>query len=223
MTFYAKLQQETMPDRDCVWQAPIIQRSLAGAVELDEYVAFLQQAYHHVKHTVPLLMACGSRLTTRQEWLREAVTEYIAEESGHQEWVLNDIAACGYDKEAARNSQPNMATELMVSYAYDSIQRVSPLTLFGMVHVLEGSSIAMADQAAGSMAKALGLQQSAFTYLTSHGALDVEHVEFFKRLMNRITDPTEQALIVHSARVFYHLYGNVFRELNTRHGLAKAA
>ena len=37
-------------------------RGTRGDVSLDTYVAFLTEAYHHVRHTVPLLMACGSRL-----------------------------------------------------------------------------------------------------------------------------------------------------------------
>ena len=44
---------------------------------------------------MPLLMACGARLPARLEWLRGAVAEYIEEEYGHEQWILNDIAACG--------------------------------------------------------------------------------------------------------------------------------
>ena len=36
---------------------------------------------------------------------------------------------------------PNVATELMVAYAYDTIQRINPMAFFGMVYVLEGTSI----------------------------------------------------------------------------------
>ena len=70
---------------------------------------------------------------------------------GHQEWILNDIAACGYDRERARNSRPNPSTELMVAYAYDTVQRVNPLGFFGMVQVLEGTSIRIADAAADAI------------------------------------------------------------------------
>ena len=55
------------------------------------------------------------------------MAEYIEEEIGHQEWILNDIECCGFDKEAARKSTPNVATELMVAYAYDMVNRVNPL------------------------------------------------------------------------------------------------
>ncbi|MCL0318012.1 iron-containing redox enzyme family protein, partial [Escherichia coli] len=116
-----------------------------------DYLAFLQQAYHHVRHTVPLLMACGSRLPARLEWLRTAIGEYIEEEMGHQEWVLDDIAGAGGDRSAAAASEPALATELLVSYAYDTIQRGNPVGFFGMVLVLEGTSVALATQAANAL------------------------------------------------------------------------
>ncbi len=216
MSFFDTLQQQTAPQRQALWQnTAIIQRAINGALTREEYVAYLIQAYHHVKHTTPLLMAVGARLNERQEWLREAVAEYIEEELGHQEWILNDIAACGFDKEQVRNSQPNFSTEMMVAYAYDMVNRVHPLGFFGSVQVLEGTSIQLADNVADKIQTALDLPNTAFTYLRSHGALDVEHIKFFENLMNRITDQNEQAIIVHSAQRFYQLYRNIFCELET--------
>ncbi|ATC97027.1 TenA family transcriptional regulator [Pseudoalteromonas tunicata] len=219
MSFYQTLVQKTQQSQQYLLQAPIIQRCFAGQFSIDDYVAFLQQAYHHVKHTTPLLMAVGSRLPESKEWLRNEVAEYIEEELGHQEWVLNDIAACGYDKEQARKSTPLFATELMVSYAYDCVSRINPLCFFGMVHVLEGTSIALADNAAAQVQNRLQLPNKAFSYLRSHGALDQDHVKFFISLMDKITDPSEQQLIIKSANAFYHLYGDMFRSLDPLHGL----
>jgi len=213
MNFFDQLQTETEQQRVELFSAPIITRTLQGDVTTDDYIAFLSQAYHHVKHTVPLLMATGSRLPEELEWLRVGVGEYIEEETGHQEWVLNDVAACGADKEQVRRSKPNLATELMVSYAYDTVHRINPLGFFGMVHVLEGTSISLADSAADNIRSALSLPKDAFSYLYSHGSLDQDHVEFFKGLMNRIDRPEDQAQIVDSAKVFYKLYGDIFRSL----------
>lgn len=223
MSFFQRLQSETASQREQFFSAPIIQQCLSGQVTLEDYVAFLTEAYHHVKHTTPLLMAVGSRIPADKEWLREAVAEYIEEELGHQEWILNDIEACGYDKEKIRHSQPSIATELMVSYAYDLVQRVNPMGFFGMVHVLEGSSVTTADKAADFIQQALGLPDKAFTYLRSHGALDQEHVKFFEELMNRLDDPHDQQCIIHSAGVFYQLYGNIFRSLTSQQSLNQAA
>ena len=165
-------------------------------------------------YTVPLLMNVGGRLPESKEWLRSAVAEYIEEELGHQEWILNDIAACGFSRAAAQASQPSAATEFMVSYAYDTVQRINPLGFFGMVHVLEGTSIRVADRAADAIQASLDLPDAAFSYLRSHGALDQDHVKFFEDLMDRIEAQDEQQLIVHCANRFYHLYGNIFRTID---------
>ena len=130
MSFYQTLLQATEQDRQYLLGAPIIARCFHGDISRDDYVAFLTQAYHHVKHTVPLLMSVGALLPESKEWLREAVAEYIEEELGHQEWILNDIKRSGYDKEVARHSTPSFATEMMVSYAYDMVRRINPVGFF---------------------------------------------------------------------------------------------
>lgn len=213
MNFYNQLQAASETERQAFLDIPVIQQTLNGVVSLDSYLAFLVQAYHHVKHTVPLLMACGGRLPEQLNWLRTAVAEYIAEEIGHEEWILNDINASGGNADAVRNSKPEMATELMVAYAYDTIQRNNPVGFFGMVFVLEGTSIALATRAAEVTRTALGLPRKAFSYLESHGSLDQQHMQFFEKLMNRITAAGDQQAVIHAARVFYHLYGNIFRSL----------
>lgn len=213
MAFFDQLCNATAAEQQYLLSAPAITDTFAGKISLTRYTAFLTQAYHHVKHTVPLLMAAGARLTDRDEWLRKAIVEYIDEEYGHHEWILNDLKACGADAEAIRYSQPHFTTELMVSYVYDQINRVHPASFFGMVHVLEGTSVAMATQAAGEIKSALGLPPKAFSYLTSHGSLDQEHVAFFEELMNQLSDETAQQAVIHTCKAVYKLYGDMFRAL----------
>ncbi|RYY75472.1 MAG: biliverdin-producing heme oxygenase [Gammaproteobacteria bacterium] len=214
MTFFERLQTETEQERNYLLNAPIILRCIGkGEFSLVEYIAFLTQAYHHVKHTVPLLMAVGSRLPSEKENYREAIAEYIEEELGHQEWILNDLSACGVDKELVRLSRPNSATELMVAYAYDTVMRNNPMAFFGMVFVLEGTSINLASAAADIIQAHLGLPGKAFSYLRSHGSLDQEHMVFFEKLMNSLTEQKDRDDIVHAAKMFYHLYGNIFRSI----------
>ncbi|WP_332875870.1 TenA family transcriptional regulator [Massilia sp. S19_KUP03_FR1] len=223
MTFFKQLQHATEAERQDLFAIPIIQDALQGQVVTAQYIAFLTQAYHHVKHTVPLLMGCGSRLDSRHEWLREAVAEYIGEEVGHQEWILSDIAACGGDPALVRDGQAHASTELMVAYAYHQVDRANPVGFFGMVHVLEGTSTALATHAADTMRSALALPPAAFSYLSSHGSLDLEHVAFFERLVNRLDDVRDQQSVIHVARTMYGLYGNVFRSLPQGEQLFRAA
>ena len=212
-SFYDRLLAATEGTRQEFLAIPAIVRGMQGAISRESYVAFLTQAYHHVKHTVPLLMACGSALPERLEWLRAAVGEYIEEEMGHQEWILNDIAASGGDAEAVRRGTPHVSTEVMVAYAYDTIRRNNPLGFFGMVFVLEGTSIRLATDAAQVIQGALGLPDKAFSYLRSHGSPDIKHMAQFSGLMNRLDDEADQGAVVHCANVFYRLYGDVFRSL----------
>jgi pyrroloquinoline quinone (PQQ) biosynthesis protein C len=214
MTFHEQLARVTAADRNFLLGAPVIQRCLAGDVTLDQYVAFLTQAYHHVRHTVPLMMAVGARLPERHHWLQEAVLHYLDEEAGHDEWILNDIEHAGGDRAAAAASQPAVATEAMIAYAYDTVMRRNPVGFFGMVHVLEGTSVALALQAADRIQQALGLPTRAFTYLRSHGELDKEHVNHLAGILERFGDPEDRDAVVRCARGIFWLYGQVFRGLD---------
>ena len=214
MPFYEQLVAASESARREFLAIPILQRALQGEVDNKAYVAFLGQAYHHVKHTVPLLMACGAHLPDHLNWLRRAIGKYIDEEMGHEEWILDDIAACGGDAAAARAAPPSPATELMVAYAYDLIQRRNPVGFFGMVFVLEGTSVQLASRAAEAIKAHLDLPSSAFRYLNSHGALDQGHIKFFESLMDRIESNEDQQSVIHCAQMFYLLYGNVFRGID---------
>ncbi len=212
MPFYEELAAATSAERAYLLASPIIANCMRGEVSRESYLAFLGQAFHHVRHTTPLLMSLGGRLPERLAWLRRPVAEYIDEEIGHEEWILNDIAAAGGDAEAVRKSRPGLPAEVMVAYAYDLVNRGNPAAFFGMVFVLEGTSVAMALNAADRIQQALGLPDAAFSYLRSHGTLDQEHTRHLAELVEKMT-PEDQADVVHAAKVFFRLYAEIFRAL----------
>ena len=216
MTFFEQLAAATAEERGRLYEAPIIVDALAGRITRPQYVGFLKEAYFHVSQTVPLLMACGARLSRDYEWLRGAVAHYIDDEYGHEQWILNDIRAAGGDADAIRDGTPSRATEFMVSYAWDTIQRGNPVGFFGMVYVLEGTSVALATQAAETLQGSLELPKRAFSYLLSHGSIDQEHVKFLEDLVNRFEHEADRDCIVHCANRFFHLYGEIFRTLPDR-------
>lgn len=218
MSFFQRLQVETDAARQSLYQIPILQAGVIGQINLEIYLAFLTQAYHHVKHTVPLLMACGSRLPEHLYWMQQPIVQYIEEEQGHEKWILNDIQVCGGDAEAVRTGQPNLATEVIVAYAYDAITRINPICFFGMVYVLEGTSTALATQGAENVQKNLNLPPEAFSYLSSHGAIDIDHIAFFEKLMNQVEQEQDKQMVIHSANVIFNLYGNIFRTIGQQHG-----
>lgn len=217
--FFSQLQQATEKEQQLMYQLPIFEACQKGDISLQVYYAFLTQAYHHVKHTVPLLMACGSRLNDDYEWLRSALAQYIEEENGHQEWILNDINACGFDAEMVRNNQDTgkvgTSIELMVAFLYHQIDRKNPLAFLGMVWVLEGTSVNVGGQIAQLVQHTLKLPDTAMTYLTSHSTLDQEHIKLFASLANQITNKEDQQAIIDGANMVFKLYAQMLNALPT--------
>lgn len=223
MNFYDTLVQATEAERQSLYAVPQLVSALHGEISVATYREYLTQAYHHVKHTVRFLMSMGARLPEEKQWLHHALAEYIEEEVGHEEWILNDIVAAGGNKETARRSVPHLETEVLVAYNYDYINRRNPVGFLGMVFMLESTSIQLATQGAQTLQRSLGLPPTAFTYLQSHGSLDISHMAFFKQLVNQITDPADQQAIIEVARSTFRLFAGVLGSIPVLEELKHAA
>lgn len=212
MTLYDRLLAETAAARAEFLSIPLLARAVVGDVPRPLYLAFLREAYHHVRHTCPLLALAASR--TQNHRYRDALFGYIAEERGHDEWILADVAALDGDPEAVKLAAPGVACRAMVGYAYYATERISPYALLGMVHVLEGSSAQLAAKAASALKVSFGLAgDEGVRYLSTHGALDRDHVGFFRDLVDGLAEPSAFGPIVDCATVVYRLYGDLFRDL----------
>lgn len=224
LSFYDQIVCETAVEQAKFRAIPLILRAVTLGVERDLYLRFLASAYHHVRHTCPLLGLALSRCGEEDAPLRAGLLAYLEEEKGHEEWILDDIRALGGDAEAARSALPPFPVRMMVAYANYAIERISPYTMLGMVHVLEGMSVVLARAAACAILAGLEVdpaQGGGFRYLTSHGQLDESHVVLFAQLLDRIDAPDRRAVTIQAARDFYQLYGDMFRALEqsteTRH------
>jgi len=223
MSFYHKLVSETETARQELYTVPQLVDGLQGAISDETYVAYLTEAFHHVSHTVPFLMNMGARIPQGKKWLHKTIIEYLDEEVGHEEWILNDIEAAGGDKEQARHSVPNLETQAMIAYNYDYIKRKNPVGFLGMVFMLESTSTQIATVGADAMKESLGLPPEACTYLYSHGELDIEHMKFFEATVEKITDPADQASIIEVAQNTFRLFANLLRAIPYEGGVQNVA
>jgi hypothetical protein len=90
--------------------------------------------------------------------------------------------------------------------------------------VLEGMSTLLADKAADAIQRSLGSNgKEGFSYLRSHGALDIEHVAFFKKLVNGLGCPRAQQIVIDQSKIFYRLYGDIYRDLAARYPITSHA
>ena len=222
MSFFETLAADTKDEQQVLLSVPQLQDGLAGRISRQTYLDYLAEAYHHVKHTVPLMRLAQSRMDANHAPFKAALDDYVAEETGHEAWILSDIANAGGDAQSVRTGAPRAATEMMVAFAYDYVGRVNPMGFFGMVYVLEGTSVALASHGAASVQRSLGLADDCFTYLTSHGALDQSHMVFFRQLMDRVDDPADRQAIVHMARRIFLLFAQMFASIPHERSLAHA-
>ena len=222
MTFYDVLTAETSKERESFLNIQLVKNAIRDGAPLSLYIDFLSEAYHHVKHTFSLLALAASK--TRDERYQDALVEYMKEERGHEKWILDDIRDLGGDVDPVVKRGPGMPCRIMVGYAYYAIEHVSPYAMLGSVHVLEGMSVLLADRVADAMKASLGTHTEAgFSYLRSHGSLDMEHVAFFRKLVDGFEDPQAQRIIIESSKIFYRLYGDIFRDLGANVELQHAA
>ncbi len=222
MQTYDLLLQETAPARDRFMSIPLVQQAVTSGGPLPLYIDFLTEAYHHVKYTFTLLSLAAAH--TKDEAYEVALLDYMEEERGHEKWILDDIKALGADAEAVAGGQPSHACHLMVSYAWYAIEHISPYSMLGMVHVLEGLSVLLADRVASAVQGALGIDAAkGFSYLSTHGSLDVEHTQMFKGLVNGFEDQERRQTIIEATKIFYRLYGAIFEDLGAKYGIGSHA
>ena len=223
MSFYKQLVKETEKYRNELYSVPQLADGLQGNISKETYIAYLTEAYHHVSHTVPFLMTMGAKLPQSKKWLQKAIIEYQEEEVGHEEWILNDIEAAGGDKEAVRIGVPNLETQALIAYNYDYINRKNPVGFLGMVFMLESTSTQIANKGADAVKEKLGLPKKAFSYLYSHGELDISHMKFFEETVNKINDPEDQKAIIEVAQNTFRLFANVMRSISHQGEVKHAA
>ena len=101
-----------------------------------------------------------------------------------------------------------------ITFYVDFVSPYAWLAFAQLPQVLEGISVAIALTVADQLQNGLGLPPTAMSYLSSHGTLDQEHTKHLAALLEQMT-PEDQADVLHAAKVFYKLYGDVFRALPT--------
>jgi len=219
MTFYERIVKETESDKNRFFSRAILSTVLEKGISKELYRDYLVQAYHHVRFTCPLFRHAITKMHEPNDTaFIHAFNEYIQEEEGHEEWILNDIQNMGGDKEKIRATEGDLAVKAMISYMYQTIDNVSPYALLGMVYVLEGTSVNVATEAAEAIAKRLKIDtKKGFSYLLSHGKLDLSHVDFYINLVNQIKNSVIQNEIIKTAKMIYFLWGIMFDELENNH------
>ena len=213
-SFFITLIEMTDASRRELETIPKVHSMIHHGLPLAEYRAFLHDLYHIVWHFCPVMAVAAARCDDRFRNVRYDLYERIGEEKGHEAWVLEDIGAMGGDVSGARANPPSAPVQAMIAFNYFGAERDHPCSVLGMLYMLEVVSSVYGGRVSDSIARAVGrdVDGGGFKFLTSHAAMDLDHMAKLNKLVKTIDDPEAQAAIVNSTRVNFYQFGRMFSE-----------
>lgn len=145
----------------------------------DIYPEFLFQNHSVIRCSVPLMKAAAERCEKMldsdpvAEGMLAYLRKHIPEETGHDEWVLDDLETLGYKREEVLKRIPSPSAAALAGAQYYWIRHVHPVALLGFIAVLEGTppDVEFFEQTADR----IGVPRRAFSNLLLHGKLDPQH------------------------------------------------
>jgi Iron-containing redox enzyme len=166
----------------------------------DLYPEFLFGCYCLARASVPLME------TTRQTALSMAaddevcaalapyLEEHILEETGHDEWFLEDLGVLGMNRDAILSRPPSATLASAVGSQYYWALHYHPVAILGFLIALEGNppSTELIDQ----LRKKTGHDPRAFRTLIEHAELDPHHGEELNRLLDELSLTRDQSTVV---------------------------
>jgi pyrroloquinoline quinone (PQQ) biosynthesis protein C len=219
LEFVDQLEAAVLPARRAFLSAEFFRRLTDGSLTRAEYARLLTEIYHYVKHSTRLLALAAARTSPlRVDLFRRFVT-HIGEESGHEQWALQDLHALGIDPHTVVASSPAPETEAMVALQYYLIEHETPLAVLGYIYALETLGSGPASAVAARLKTVLNVADGALTFFTRHSDSDVHHVKKLQQVLAaEATSPTDKQATTRSAVATYVLYKHLVDHICESHG-----
>lgn len=210
LSFFAELVSRTDEDRRAFETHPVVLDAVANGMSVERYRALLLELYHVVWHFNPVCAAAASRMPDTFQPIRHFLYQHMHEETGHEEWVLNDLDAVGVTRGDARAHAPAVHTLALNGYNYWAADRRHPCSALGMLYALEVIASVYGGPFASAIRDALLLEGNrGVSFIDSHSTLDAEHMAQLRVVLNQVQDSAAQAAVVESVRVNFHHFTRI--------------
>jgi pyrroloquinoline quinone (PQQ) biosynthesis protein C len=214
MPFFADLVIRTDESRRAFETHPVLLDAVANGVTVDRYRKFLLELYHVVWHFNPVCAAAASRIPDPLRQVRYFLYEHVHEESGHEDWVLNDLVAVGVPAETVRAHQPSTYTMTLTGYNYWAADRRHPCSVLGMMYTLEVIASVYGGPFSSAVKESLLLESDRGTsFLGSHATMDAQHMAELRKLLNTIDDEAVRDAVAESVIVNFHHFTRVLESV----------
>jgi len=193
---------------------PVALRAAADGLSVERYRRLLLELYQIVWHFNPICAAAASRLPDRYRELRYFLYRHMAEESGHERWVGDDLEAIGVAEGTVRTHRPLAHTLALTGYNHWSADRRNPCSVLGMMYVLEVIASVYGGTFASAVRESLLLVgDRGVSFIGSHATMDVEHMAQLRKVLGTIDDEEAQEAIIESALVNFEFVTRIFASI----------
>jgi hypothetical protein len=128
-------------------------------------------------------MARATAFARDNEFFKRYLTRHIEEESGHDKWLLRDLAALGVEAEKAPEGLPQAEVSQLAGAQYYTILHLHPVGILGYIYALE--SAPPNPDFIARLATQCDLPGDALFTLREHGASDTSHTDALVSVLTR--------------------------------------
>lgn len=212
--FFADLVIRTDEARRAFETHPVVLDAVAQGMSLERYRTLLLELYHVVWHFNPVSAAAASRLADSHRQVRYFLYEHMHEESGHEEWVRNDLDAVGVPPSDTVGYKPSAFTQALVGYNYWAADRAHPCSVLGMLYTLEVIASVYGGPFASAIKEALLLEgERGVSFINSHATMDAEHMAELRQVLNTLDDAPAREAVVDAALVNFHHFTRIIEQV----------
>lgn len=189
---------------------PVVVDAVAHGMAAPRYRALLLELYHVVWHFNPVCAAAASRIGERHRNVRYHLYEHMHEESGHEQWVMNDLEAVGVAPSVVQAHRPQVSTLSLVGYNYWAAERRHPCSVLGMLYALEVIASVYGGPFASAIKESLLLQgEQGVSFIGSHATMDAKHMAELRGVLNTLHDDEARDAVVESTLVNFHHFTRI--------------
>jgi len=211
LPFFADLITRTDEARREFETNPVVLDAVAHGMPIARYRSLLLELYHLVWHFNPVCAAAASRVPDKLRQVRYFLYEHMHEESGHEQWVTNDLDAVGVSQATLLAHQPSLNTLALVGYNHWAADRRDPCSALGMMYTLEVIASVYGGTFAEAIRSSLLLEgDRGVSFISSHATMDAEHMAELRQVLNTVDDEAAREAIVESTLVNFHHITRVF-------------
>ena len=209
--FFIDLVTRTDEPRRAFETNPVVSAAVADGMSIERYRALLLELYHVVWHFNTVCAAAASRVPDTHKQIRYHLYDHMQEESGHEQWVVDDLLAVGMSADAATGHQPSLATLALLGYNYWAADRRHPCSVLGMMYALEVIASVYGGPFSTAMKESLLLDgERGVSFISSHATMDAEHMVELRKVLNTLTDDDAREAVVESATVNFRHFTQMF-------------